>query len=62
MKRETRRVAAQFLNGLAIAVLAAGAIAPAASGSISPTVASASVFAGVALHGLAMLLVWERRR
>ena len=60
MKREIRRASAQFLNGLAIAIVAAGAIAPTASGSPSLPIVLSSVFAGLVLHGLALLVVGER--
>ena len=62
MRREIRRASAQFLNGLAIAIFAAGAIAPTASGSFSPPVVLSSVFAGLALHGLALLVVGQGPR
>ena len=57
MKRETRRTTAQFLNGLAIAILAAGVIGPTASGGFSLPVVIASVLTGLVLHGLALLVV-----
>jgi hypothetical protein len=57
MKREARRLAAQFLNGLAIAILAAGAIGPAASGAINMTVFLAALVGAGALHALAIALV-----
>ena len=62
MKRETRRTTAQFLNGLAIAILAAGAIGPTASGGPNLPIVIASVLAGLVLHGLALLVVDEGRR
>lgn len=62
MKREIRRTTAQFLNGVAISILAAGAIVPAASGNINPPEVLASVLAGLLLHGLALLVIGEGRR
>ena len=62
MKREMRRTSAQFLNGLAVAIVAAGAIAPTASGSFSLPVMFASGLAGLLLHGLALLLVGQGTR
>ncbi|ODT66013.1 MAG: hypothetical protein ABS75_28955 [Pelagibacterium sp. SCN 63-23] len=62
MKREIRRTSAQFLNGLAIAILAAGVIAPAASGSIRLPMVLASGLAGLLLHGLALLVIGEGKR
>lgn len=57
MKREARRTTAQFLNGLAVAVLATGAIGPMASDKISMAVLVVSILTGGALHALAIVLV-----
>jgi hypothetical protein len=56
MSREVKRTIAQFLNGVALAVLVAGAIGPlAAATAVFPLVAVA-VAVSLALHGLALLV------
>ena len=56
MSREAKRTMAHFLNGLAIAVLAAGTIGPAAIGSFSWGTAGLSLAVGLALHAAALKL------
>ena len=56
MSRDVKRTVAQFLNGVALAVLAAGAIGPVAmANAMFPSVAAAIVIS-LCLHGLALLV------
>ena len=54
--REGRRTTAQFLNGVAVATLAAGAVGPLMSGSAVSTNVVVAIIAAVALHGLALVV------
>lgn len=58
--REGRRTTAQFLNGIAVATLVAGAVGPMMSGSAVATNVAVAILAAAALHGLA-LVVSSRR-
>lgn len=56
MSRDVKRTVAQFLNGVALAVLAAGAIGPVAmANAMLPSVVIA-VAISLCLHGLALLV------
>lgn len=52
-RNERRKVAAQYLNGLASAVVAAGVLGPAAAGQGNLAIAAVAASISVALHALA---------
>lgn len=56
MSREVKRTAAQFLNGMALAVLAAGAIGPMATATAILPSAAVAVAISLGLHGLALFV------
>lgn len=55
MSREVKRTIAQFLNGMALAVLVAGAIGPLATATAVLPLAAVAVVISLGLHGLALL-------
>ncbi|MFK4810897.1 hypothetical protein ACI3KW_11855 [Devosia sp. ZW T5_3] len=56
MSREVKRTAAQFLNGMALAVLAAGAIGPIAMATAMLPSVAVAVSISLGLHGLALFV------
>lgn len=54
MSKEVKRTIAHFLNGIAVAVLAAGAIGPAAIGGFSWGTAGIAVTVALVLHATAI--------
>jgi hypothetical protein len=58
--REVRRAVAQFLNGVAVAVLVAGAIGPISAGAASGHSLIIATLVGAAIHGLALLALGWR--
>ena len=56
LNREGRRMVAQFLNGLGVAVLATMVLAPAAAGNLYPFSAIVAVCGAAILHGGALLV------
>jgi hypothetical protein len=56
LNREHRRTAAHFLNGLAVALLAALVLTPLASGTLDMISGIGGLLGAGGLHGAAMLL------
>ena len=57
---EVRRTVAQFLNGVAVAVLVAGVIAPLATGAIISLSMAIATVGALAFHAIALaILVWS---
>lgn len=58
LDRDGRRTVAQFLNGMAVAIIGIGAVTPVVAGH-----ASLSAFAAILLAtGLSLVAVWMARR
>lgn len=62
MSREVKQTVAQFLNGIALAVLAAGVIGPLAMGKVAPPVVAISTAVSLGLHVSAVLVAANGRR
>ena len=56
-RNEMRRMAANFFNGAAVALLTTGFIAPSLSQDTRGLVLAAAVLVGAALHGTALCIV-----
>jgi hypothetical protein len=56
LDREARRTMVQFLNGLAVALIAGFVLAPAATGSLEVPVAGFGLVGAVLLHAAALRL------
>lgn len=54
MMKDARRTLAHFLNSLAVAVLATGAIGPAVLGTFNVGIAAVAVAFGLVLHAAAL--------
>ncbi|KQX35355.1 hypothetical protein ASD04_15055 [Devosia sp. Root436] len=54
LDREGRRTVAQFLNGLAVAMLATGVLAPLAGGTPQGAMTAAALIGAALLHLLAL--------
>ena len=59
LNREGRRIVAQFLNGLGVAVLATLVLAPAAVGNLYPSSAVIAVCGAAILHATALLVTQQ---
>lgn len=55
LDREGRRTVAQFLNGVAVALLATLVLAPLASGSLHALTAVMAIACAAILHGVAIV-------
>jgi predicted Fe-Mo cluster-binding NifX family protein len=60
LTREVRKTTAQFLNGVAVAVLVAGAIGPKAMGMFNWAQTTPVIIVSLAMHGLALAIVGWR--
>lgn len=56
LNREGKRMVAQFLNGLGVAVVATLVLVPAAAGNLSPSSAVMAVCGAAILHATALLV------
>lgn len=57
VNRETRRLRAHFLNGIAIALIVAGAVGPFIAGQASPAVVAVALVLALVLHAMALAVV-----
>ena len=57
--RDSKRVASQFLNGLAVAVFSVGLLGPLVQGGSDPTSIVVTIAVALALHGLAQFISWR---
>ena len=57
--RDSKRVASQFLNGLAVAVFSVGLLGPLVQGDTDTTTLMLAILVAVALHGLAQFISWR---
>ncbi|KRA42069.1 hypothetical protein ASD80_10100 [Devosia sp. Root635] len=56
LNRETRRTAAQFLNGVAVSVVATLVLAPLAGGQARPVVTAIAIAGAMMLHAAAVVI------
>lgn len=56
LDRETKRIVTQFLNALAVALLATLVLAPIASGNLNPASTVMAVGCAAVLHAAALLI------
>lgn len=61
MSREVKRTIAQFLNGIALAILAAGVIGPLAMGKVALPIVAISLAMSLGLHVSAVLVTANGR-
>lgn len=54
LNRETRRTVAQFLNGLAVTILATLVLTPLATENLQPGLSAAAVAGAAVVHALAV--------
>ena len=60
LDREGRRTVAQFLNGIAVAVVATMLIAPIAGGNVNVAMVLMGAASAITLHAVALLVSAER--
>lgn len=54
--RETKRTVGQFLNGVAVALIATLVLAPLAGGQLRPAVAAFAIAGAITLHAAAVIV------
>jgi len=57
--RDSKRVASQFLNGLAVAIFSVGLLGPITQGDADLASIGLAITVALALHGLAQFISWR---
>ncbi|WP_332702632.1 hypothetical protein [Devosia sp.] len=60
LDREGRRIVAQFLNGVAVAVVATMFLTPIAGGKVAIGTAALGLFGALTLHAVALIVAARR--